>query len=74
MNLITVVTTAGMVVENGVRDATYKDLVFDPDSTTVTYGVIKVVLSGGNAIAAVILIEFDDFAAVAQAASEYSAT
>lgn len=64
VNLVTVVTTAGMVVEKGVRDTTYKDLVFDPKSSTTTYQVIKVVLSGGNAVAAVIEIDFDDYASV----------
>jgi len=70
VNLVTAVTTAGMVVETGVPDATNKGLVFDPDSTTGTSQVIKVVLSGGNAVAAVIKIEFDESAYVAQAALE----
>jgi hypothetical protein len=70
VNLVTAVTTAGMVVETGVRDTTNKDLVFDPASTTTTSQVIKVVLSGGNAVAAVVVIEFDEYATVAQAPLE----
>ena len=70
VNLVTVVTLAGMVVERGVRDTTYKDVIFDPASATAVNQVIKVVLSGGNAIAAVITIEFDDFSSVGQAALE----
>jgi hypothetical protein len=68
VNLVTVVTTAGMVAETGVPDATNKGLVFDPD--TAAYSFIKLVLSGGNSIAAEVLIDFDDSAFVAKAASE----
>lgn len=70
VNLVTAVTTAGMVVETGVRDTTNKDLVFDPASTTTTSQVIKVVQSGGNAVAAVVTIEFDEYATASLAASE----
>ena len=70
VNLITVVTLAGMVVEKGVKSTLYGDYVFDPNSSTAIYQVIKVVLSGGNAIAAVIHILFDESAYVAQAALE----
>ena len=70
VNLVTVATLAGMVVETGVRDTTNKDLVFDPASATAVNGVIKVVASGGNAVALVVTIEFDDYATVAQAALE----
>jgi hypothetical protein len=59
-----------MVVESGVRDTTYKDYIFDPTSATAANQVIKVVLSGGNAVAAVVVIEFDEYATVAQAALE----
>ena len=68
VNLVTVVTAAGMVAETGVRDTTNKDLVFDP--ATAAYSFIKLVLSGGNSIAAEIIIEFDDYAAVTQTALE----
>ncbi len=70
VNLVTAVTTAGLVVEKGVRDATYKDLVFDPASTTAVEQVIKVVASGGNSVASVVTIEFDDYAYVEQPAKE----
>ena len=70
VNLITAATTAGLVRETGVPDATSKDLVFDPDHATTTYGVIKLVQSGGNAIAAVVTLELDEYAHVAQPASE----
>jgi hypothetical protein len=68
VNAITAVTTTFMVRENGVRDTTNKDLVFDPD--TAAYSYIKVVQSGGNAVAAVVTIEFDESARVTQAALE----
>ena len=68
VNLVTAVTTAGMVAEKGVPDATNQGLVFDPD--TAAYSFIKLVLSGGNAIAAEIEIDFDDSAYVKQAPLE----
>lgn len=66
---VTAVTTAGLVVEIGVRDTTYKDLVFDPDSDTATEQVIKLVANGtaGNAL---VTIEFDEYATVAETPSE----
>jgi hypothetical protein len=66
---ITATETAGLVREDGVRDATNKDLVFDPDSDTVTDGVIKLVANGAAGISTV-FIEFDDYATVEQTASE----
>jgi hypothetical protein len=70
---VTAVTTAGLVVENGVRDATNKDLIFDPDSATAAYQVFKVTDTGapGDKI---VTIMFDEHAAVNEPASEYSAT
>jgi hypothetical protein len=62
--VITAATTTFMVRENAVRDTTNKDLVFDPD--TAAYSYIKVVASGGNAVAAVVTIDFDDSARVEQ--------
>jgi hypothetical protein len=66
--VVTAVTTTFQVRENAVRDTTNKDLVFDPD--TAAYSYIKVVQSGGNAVAAVLTIEFDDSARVEQTALE----
>ena len=75
VNTITVPTgdkAAGTVLD-GVPDVTNKDLIFDPDSTTVANKVIKVVAdktilaSAGNMI---FNIEFDDSAYVEEAASE----
>lgn len=65
-------TAAGTVLK-GVPDATNKDLVFDPDSSTVTDQKIKVsfdaTLLGG--VANVLLhIVYDDSAYVAQASLE----
>ncbi len=48
---VTAVNTAGLETEIGVRDATNPDLVFDPDSTTATETVIKVVSAGAAGIA-----------------------
>ena len=69
VNTITAVTTAGLVVETGVPDATNKDLVFDPASTTATSQVILLVANGaaGNVL---VEIEFDEYAHVAQAPLE----
>jgi hypothetical protein len=69
VNTLTAVTTAGLVVETGVPDTTYKDLLFDPDSDTATSQVMKIANTGSPG-AALVLIEFDDYAAVAQAATE----
>lgn len=65
----TAVNTAGLVIEDAVRDATNKDLVFDPDSSTATETVIKLVANGGAGIS-LVTIEFDDFAYIEQTASE----
>jgi hypothetical protein len=75
VNTITVPTgdkAAGTVLD-GVPDATNKDLVFDPDSDTVTDRVIKVVAdatilaSAGNMV---FHVKYDDTAAVAEASIE----
>jgi hypothetical protein len=75
VNTITVPTgdkAAGTVLD-GVPDATNKDLVFDPDSDTVTDRVIKVVAdatilaSAGNMV---FHVKYDDTATVAEASLE----
>jgi len=68
VNLVTAVSGDGLVVETGVPDATSKGLVFDPASTTTTSQVIKVTVSAGGAC--LVLIEFDEYAIVPQAALE----
>jgi len=68
VNTVTAVSGDGLVVEDGVRDTTNKDLVFDPDSTTTTSQVIRVTVSAGNAC--LVLIEFDEYVTVAQTPSE----
>jgi len=68
VNVATVVTTAGMVVETGVPDTTNGFAVFDPN--VAAQSVIKLVLSGGNAIAADVLIDYDDSAYVKQTSDE----
>lgn len=68
VNLITAETTAAKVREDGVRDTTNMDLVFDP--VTAAFSCIKVVASGGNAVAAVVTIEYDDSAAITQESTE----
>ena len=69
VNTVTAVTTAGLVVETGVRDVTNKDLVFNPASTTATEQVI-VLTANGTAGAVLVTVEFDEFATITQAASE----
>lgn len=69
VNTITATDTAGLTIETGVRDVTNKDLVFDPDSTTDTETVIKLVANGAAGIA-VVEIEFDDYAYIERAPSE----
>ena len=69
VNTLTAVTTAGLVVETGVPDVTNKDLVFDPASTTAVNQVIKLV-ANGTAGVAMVEIEFDESAHVAQPALE----
>lgn len=64
---------AAGVILDGVPDATNKGLVFDPASTTAANQVIKIIddatfLAGAATVT--ILIEYDDSAYVAQAASE----
>ena len=66
---ITAVTTAGLVVETGVPDATNKGLVFDPASSTAANQVIKITDTGAPG-AKLVMIDFDDSAYVAEAASE----
>jgi len=69
--LITAVNTAGLVVEDGVRDSTQADadLIFDPDSATATYQVMKVVPTGAPG-ASIVTILFDEYVTVAQTPSE----
>jgi hypothetical protein len=67
VNTLTTTSGAGLVQETGTRDTTNKDLVFDPD--TAAYSYIKLV-ANGTAGVVLVTIEFDDFAATAQAATE----
>lgn len=63
---------AGIVV-TGVPDTTNKDLVFDPDSSTVANTKIKASFDTtvlGGAANVTLFIQYDDSAAVAQAAKE----
>jgi hypothetical protein len=66
VNLITVATAdiAAGVVSTGVRDATNKNLIFDPNSATVTDQVLKIVISALESANTLTNIEitFDDFA------------
>jgi len=67
----TTVVTAG-VIKEGTPDATNKDLVFDPDSDTEAYKMLKIVISEletENTVVG-ITIEYDPSCAVAQDASE----
>lgn len=65
--LITATETAGLVVETGVRDSTQADadLIFDPDSSTATNGVILVVPTGDPG-ASLVTIFFDPYASVTE--------
>lgn len=63
---------AGIVV-TGVPDTTNKDLVFDPDSSTVANTKIKASFDTtvlGGAANVTLLIQYDDSAAVTQTAKE----
>ena len=65
-------TAAGVLLE-GVADTTNKDLVFDPDSSTVANTKIKVSFDTtilGGAANVLLMIKYDDSASVAQAAKE----
>jgi hypothetical protein len=65
-------TAAGVLLE-GVPDTTNKDLVFDPDSSTVANTKIKVSFYTtilGGAANVLLMIKYDDSASVAQAAKE----
>jgi hypothetical protein len=68
VNLVTAASGDGLVVETGVPDVTNKGLVFDPASLTATEQVMKVTVSAGGAC--LVLIEFDEYAYVKQAALE----
>ena len=74
VNLVTPAAdaTAEGVSVVGVPDTTNKDLVFDPASTTVANRVIKVSVPNTFDTAGVmgLSIDYDESAAVAQAASE----
>lgn len=71
VNTITAANTAGLVVETGVPDATYKDLVFDPTSSTATEQVVKIISgSESGSAAAIVKLRFDDGAYVQQTAKE----
>lgn len=75
VNLVTVpaANVAAGVTLAGVPDTTNKDLVFDPDSATATYKVIKVTDNAtflGGAGTITIMIKYDEYAMIAQPASE----
>lgn len=58
---------------DGVPDATHKDLIFDPDSTTAANRVIKITDDAaflGGAATITVLIGYDESCYVPQAASE----
>lgn len=65
-------TAAGTILD-GVPDATYEALIFDPDSSTASHKVLWIetdsTLLGGGATLG-IFIKFDDSAFVEQAAKE----
>ena len=67
----TTVVTAGVELD-GTPDTTNKDLIFDPDSDTAAYKVLKIVTSALETASTLvgIYIQYDDSAAVTQAASE----
>jgi hypothetical protein len=69
VNTLTATDTAGLIVETGVPDTTNKDLVFDPDSTTALYKMIKLVNTGAPG-AALVLLQYDEYASVYQAPLE----
>lgn len=75
VNTITVPTgdiVAGIELD-GVPDTTNKDLVFDPDSTTVANTKLKIALDTtilGGASNVILQIEYDDSAYVEQTPSE----
>jgi hypothetical protein len=65
VNTLTAVEIAGLVLETGVPDVTNKGLVFDPADTTLVNRVIKVTSAGAPG-AALVEIDFDEFAYVKQ--------
>jgi hypothetical protein len=73
VNTVTADDEAAGTILDGVPDTTNKGLVFDPDSDTATYQVIKMVSLAAFVAAAATLtvrIEFDDSAYIEQTASE----
>ena len=67
--LLTAVTTVAGVKESGVRDATNKALIFDPDDTTAVNQMMKIVTTGAPG-SATLTITYDDSSYVEQAALE----
>lgn len=61
VNTWTAVDTAGLVVEDGVPDATNKDLVFDPASATATHHAILLTPTGAPGSVTVCL-DYDEYA------------
>jgi len=72
VNLITTGATTAGKVYTGTPDADDKALIFDPDSETEAYKMLKIVISQLPTADTVvgICIEYDDGAYVEQAASE----
>ena len=59
-------------METGAPDATNKDLIFDPESSTAANQVIKLVSGGseGGSAAAIVTLYLDDSAYVTQTPKE----
>ena len=65
VNTLTAAETAGLVLETGVQDVTNKGLVFDPADAVPANRVIKVTSAGAPG-AALVEIDFDEFAYIEQ--------
>ena len=65
VNTLTAAETAGLVVETGVPDATNKNLVFDPASSTAVNKYILLTPTGAPG-AATVMIGFDPYATVVE--------
>lgn len=73
VNTATAADEAAGTILDGVPDTTNKALVFDPDSSTAAYKVLKIVVLAafvGSGATLTIRIKYDDSAFVEQAAKE----
>lgn len=68
----TTVVTAGVIKKGTPTDSSDKDLIFDPESDTEAYKMLKIIISELEADNTVvgIMIEYDESAAVEQTALE----